>query len=183
MQPGSDGPDIQPTGEDRQDGSTSDLPKNGAPDVANPLDASMLRDQPCKAVTDQQAEKLPGKLSDTATRKDGCVWSYDGDLFRLGAINGDLEVDNPEGLSSYYGDFDDDDTKVNPVDPIKGYPAIYFDIGTQDPGNCVIKVGIRNSLVYTSHAVLDSEHPSYDEPCEVAREFTEIAIENLKEAQ
>lgn len=166
-----------------EDPAASGLPKNGAPAVENPLDASMLKDDECAAMTDEQAKQFPGKLDEIRMRKSDCEWVFKEGVFSTGGIGGPLDLDHPGGLSDYYGNADSGSYNLELIDPIKGYPAVNFDIGKEDSGSCAIKVGIRDDLVYTSLPILNSDHPSYDEPCEVAREFAEIVVGNLREAQ
>lgn len=163
--------------------SSNDLPKNGAPHVENPLDVSMLKGDECAAMTEKQAKEFPGNFDETRMRNDDCEWIYRDDMFIIGGVGGSLDLDHPGGLSDYYGNADSDSYELEPIDPIKGYPAINFDIGKEGSGSCAIKVGVRDDLVYTSLPILDPGHPSYDKPCEIAREFAEVVVENLKEAQ
>jgi len=171
-------------GEDSSGSSGGDLPKNGAPAVEDPLDASMLQGDLCSAITNKQAQQFPGEFVGSKIKNSECVWTYDKDPFHLGFINGTLQSGNSQGLSKYYGgSFDEEIAKVKPVDSVKGYPAIHFDLGKSDSGVCVLMTGLRNELIYTTQVVLEPEHPSYDSPCEFAREFSGVVVDNLKEAQ
>src|SRR5699024_2284198 len=179
--PTSTGQASEPSQPQGSDSAANGLPKNGAPAVENPLDASMLKDDACAAMTDEQAKQLPGNFQDTRMSGNDCSWGYRDDMFRIGGIGGSLDLDHPGGLSDYYGSSDNDLGKTIPVDTVHGYSAIQYDIGQSESGSCVIKIGMRGDIVYTAQAVLTSDHRSYDAPCEVTREFAEIVVENLKE--
>lgn len=174
--------DPTPSGEDDTD--AEDLPQNGAPTVEHPLDASMLEDDLCAAITKEQAKRFPGELQGSEIGDKGyCDWTYDNDLWHVGFIGGRIMTENHKGLTKYYGPIDDDVAEANPVDPVNGYPAVHFDLGKTDEGTCSIIVGLRDDLTYDVLVTLESEHPSYDEPCKVARKFAETVVDNLKEAQ
>jgi|SRR5699024_1744425 len=169
-------------------GESSDgLPKDGAPEVADPLDVSMLKNDLCILISDSQAQQFDGtfdglehKAEDDSPR---CLWKYDGNRYPIGYMSYWIREDNPDGISKYYGDISEQSATVEPIDPVLGYPAIRFDVKQDDPGSCVYKVGVRDDVVITFHVLLMEEHPSRDSPCDVAREFSGVAIENLKEAQ
>lgn len=183
-QPASTGLSSDSSGAHNPDRADGDLPQNGAPAVNDPLDVGVVKDDLCAAITDDQAERFPGELVESGTDgEDYCTWKYEKDMFRLGYINGELDLDNPKGLSKYYGNVNEDIVTVDPVGSVNGYPAVQLDIGHTESGGCVITVGIRNDLTYTSHVVLNDDHPSYDEPCELAREFAGVVVDNLKKDQ
>lgn len=170
--------------EGNSDQRVDNLPQNGAPAVSDPLDTESIDDDPCVAMTDDQAEDFPGKFSGTSIKSGSCLWQYDGDEYgNFASIGGSLELNNHDGLTKYYGDIDEDIEKVEPVDPVHGYPAIHVDLKAKTDGNCLIKVGVRDDVVYDSLAILEREHPSRDSPCDVAREFAGVVVDNLKEAQ
>lgn len=162
--------------------SEENLPQNGAPAVKKPLDASMLKDDLCDSITDKQAKQFSGEFVGSEMDDKGyCTWTYDKDPFRLGFIGGKLGLDDNNGLSAYYKS--EQATKSDPVDPVNGYPAVQYDLELETEGNCAIVVGVRDDLTYRVLVGLEPEHPSYDEPCEVAREFAGFVVDNLKEAQ
>jgi len=166
------------------DGSERDLPQNGAPEVEDPLDVSMLRDDLCAAMTEEQAKQFPGDFAGSETDDKGyCTWAYEGDIGYLGFVSGKLRTANSEGLSKYYGKMDSNDANSSPIDPVNSYPAVRFDLGLTSDGNCSIIVGFKDDLTYDILVELKSDHPSYDEPCEVARKFAGVVVDNLKDAQ
>src|SRR5699024_7555539 len=109
----------------------------------NPLDASMLHNDICAAMTDVQAKKFPGNLADSEVDDKGyCDWTYEKDLFNIGYIGGRLGVDNQYGLSSYYTG--EQSAKSDPLEPVNGYPAVRYDLNLETDGNCVIVIGLRD---------------------------------------
>lgn len=176
-------PGKQQATSNSQESPSKDLPKNGAPAVKEPLDVSSIKDDPCEAMTEKQAGEFPGTLLNTETRSGKCAWKYEGDRYRLGSVGGGLELDSSKGLTKYYGDIDDDVAVVDPVDAVEGYPTVHFDADVSTGGVCALEVGLRDDLVYTAQAILESDHPSYDNPCDAARDFAEVVVGNLKEAQ
>lgn len=155
--------------------------------VGTPLDVSMLKQDICKAMTEEQAKTFPGTLTGNEVEHDGesdyCVWNYEGERYLLGSITGGLEIDNDQGLTQYYKQKATGSWDVKPIDPIAGYPAVIHDVGMQSIGGCVIAVGVRNDLVYTASTQLGHGHPSRDTPCKAARKLAGLVIQNLKEAQ
>jgi|GEM_PF-2369339 len=168
---------------DDTDVSEDNLPKNGAPPVEDPLDASTLKDDLCSAMTDEQAQKFPGKFVGTEMDEGFCSWPYNKGSFRVGSVSGRLNPNNPHGLSKYYGEMNKEDSKSSPMDPVHGYPTVRFDLGLTPEDNCSIIVGLRDDLTYDVLVQLYEEHPSYGEPCQVARKFAGIVVDNLKEGQ
>lgn len=164
-------------------GSSEDkLPQNGAPAVENPLDVGTLENDSCASITDKQAKQFSGEFVGAEMDDKGyCTWTYDKDPFHLGFIGGKLGLDDNNGLSAYYQG--EQAAKSDPVDSVDGYPAVQYDLDLETEGNCVIVVGVRDDLTYRVLVELESEHPSYDDPCEVAREFAGVVVDNLKEAQ
>lgn len=166
------------------DGSPDqDLPQNGAPAVENPLDASVLENDPCEAMNSEQAEEFPGDFEGADVDQGDCVWTFEGEDYRLGYITASPESGNPRGLTKYYGSIDEDTMKVIPERSINGYPAVKVELDLRTNGNCVIKLGLRDDLVFDSQITLEEEHPSYDDPCEIARKFSGFVVDNLKEAK
>jgi len=174
---------TQSTTTSQEQGSTSNLPKNGAPNVSDPLNVSALADDPCEAMTNEQAKGFAETFLGETISSGNCRWKYQGEHYRIGYVGGGIESGNYVGLTKYYGPIDEEVMEVNPVDSVHGYPAVHADLELDTAGQCLLKVGLRNDVVYDALANLESEHPEYDDPCGVAREFAGVVVDNLKEAQ
>lgn len=176
---------AQPVPESKESTHSSGrpLPRHGAPEVTNPLDVGMIKQDPCDAITAHQAKTFSGTVTDTEIESGDCVWNYDGGRYLLGSISGGLDLDNSEGLTRYYAQKDKGNWQIEPIEPISGYPALIHDVDLKSVGGCVVVVGVQNDLVYTASTQLGSEHPSSDTPCKVAKKLAGFVIGNLKEAQ
>lgn len=126
------------------------LPHSGAPNVADPLDISRYVDDPCLALTADQAEQLslphPGEPDETPLGK-ACSW-----VNRDSFLSLDLSIlnENPTGLSSFYHANDHGKYEFfEPLPPIEGFPAVAYDVlDERDSGRCPIAVGVANDLAF-----------------------------------
>lgn len=129
--------------------------RHGAPQVANPLDATRYLTQPCAALTTQQLQgfDLPvqGRPdTDSAVARNsgpGCTWTNSdiaetvGVGFLTGNKNGlvDLYRANDEGTWKGYWE----ETTVS------GYPAAFhFTTDARPQGSCNLAVGISDTLAF-----------------------------------
>lgn len=167
-------------------------PKNGAPDIPNPLDVSTLTSNPCEVLTKQQVESFPGSLSEDThslpTTAGGagkaCSWIFTGKRYSIGAISGGIvpPTSTHHGLSSIYDGRESADV-FRPI-TVHDYPAvIYSATGAIGSGACRMSVGLRNDTAYRIQTGLAGNHPSYEKPCRMAKKLAGYIVRNLKEAQ
>jgi hypothetical protein len=165
--------------------STSQLPKNGAPAVVNPLtNTTSIESDPCSAVTVAQVEDLGGKVKNTTV--DGlslgknCAWIFNDGAGNIGA---GMVTGNKEGLSSlYYQSTHGGLTTFKPVSAISGYPAVIYANGGERTYACTLAVGVRDDLVYTIISQLNTANPYYSNACDLNIKLAELAIQHLKGA-
>jgi hypothetical protein len=161
-----------------------DLPSHGAPKVDDPLDTTRFQQDPCLALTAEQAQdelNLPpqGEPEEIALGK-GCEWFNPDTRGRviIGFLTG-----NPRGLSGFY------DAKqqgkyayFNELPPIEGYPAIAIDIEDRRPrGICIVDVGVTDQFVFDVYLQLSQANVGNVEPCELAAEVAGKALRTMKE--
>lgn len=170
--------------------STQKQPTNGAPDVTDPLNTSAIEMDPCHAVSEQQLESFPGSLDETKPETSGarsktCAWIFNGDEgYSFGDIRGGVNVDDDGGLGTLYQQQAEGKLGIfKPVDAINGYPALVYNTGQGRDGRCVLAVGLNNEHIYITDVSFDDNHPSYESPCEPAKKFAGLVVENLKEGQ
>ncbi|MGY6657266.1 DUF3558 domain-containing protein [Amycolatopsis sp. TRM77291] len=165
--------------------SSTGLPSNGAPAVANPIaNTAQFESDPCAAIPTAEVESLGGKVErseqENLTMGKACAW-----IFTKGAntVSAGLVAGNKDGLSSLYAQNATGGlTTFKPVEQVDGYPAVVYANGGEGPGTCTLAVGIRDDLVYTVIPRLGSDHPSYSDPCGMATKVAAAAIKNLKGA-
>ncbi|WP_410601433.1 DUF3558 domain-containing protein [Amycolatopsis sp. lyj-90] len=165
--------------------SSTGLPSNGAPAVANPIaDTAQFESDPCKAVPTPEIESIGGKVErseqEDMTMGKACAW-----IFAKGAntVSAGLVAGNKDGLSSLYAQHATGGlTTFKPVEQVAGYPAVVYANGGEGPGTCTLAVGVRNDLVYTIIPRLGSDHFSYSDPCGLATEVAAAGIKHLKGA-
>lgn len=163
----------------------------GAPTVENPLDTSSIDTKPCDVATPEQIEQLPGTVRETfsegrAAKSKSCVWIFEderGDSFGNITAGTNLE-DGADGLRTLYkaqsrGTL----TVFEELQPVRGYPAVAYEQGGENEGDCTMAVGLRDDTVYLISIGLLEDHPNYTEPCALGAKIAEFAIEYLKGKQ
>ncbi|MFF0146538.1 DUF3558 domain-containing protein [Amycolatopsis sulphurea] len=160
--------------------SSSGLP---VPTIANPLPASLVRGDPCKALTDAQ---IGGLFTNTPTRspaaKDtgvakSCSWGDDdrGSLVGIQFVyawkRGLTDVYATQGRGGFF--------KV--LAPAQGYPVVAY--GPRDErsrGMCSVAVGIANDAAFEADATFARSAVGTGDPCEDARKVADLALTTLK---
>ncbi|MFD2495073.1 DUF3558 domain-containing protein [Amycolatopsis jiangsuensis] len=153
------------------------------PTVANPLPASLIQGDPCKALTDAQ---IGGLFTNTPTRspaaKDtgvakSCSWGDDD----RGSIAGIQFVYAwKRGLADVYatqerGGF----FKV--LAPVQGYPVVaYGPSDDRSRGRCSVAVGISDNAAFEADATVARSEVSKGDPCDDARKIADLALTTLK---
>lgn len=153
-----------------------DVPKNGAPEVTDPLDVERVLVDPCEALGDDQLRGLgfggPGEF-DTFRGEDQCKWRMADSSLQIVTIR--PAVSPKESLSDVYGKRD----RMAYFKPttIGGYPAVYASpIDQRDGGNCQLLVGVSDDQLITVAATFLQV-----EPCPVVGRTAEAMIEHLSD--
>ncbi|WP_083920477.1 DUF3558 domain-containing protein [Amycolatopsis decaplanina] len=165
--------------------TSTGLPSNGAPAVANPItNTAQFESDPCTVIPSAEVESVGGKVErseqEELTMGKACAW-----IFAKGAntVSAGLVAGNKDGLSSLYAQNAAGGlTTFKPVEQVAGYPAVVYANGGEGPGTCTLAVGVRNDLVYTVIPRLGSDHPSHSDPCGMATKIAASAIKHLKGA-
>ncbi|MGW4126604.1 DUF3558 domain-containing protein [Amycolatopsis japonica] len=165
--------------------TSTGLPSNGAPAVADPItNTAQFESDPCTVIPSAEIESVGGKVErseqEELTMGKACAW-----IFAKGAntVSAGLVAGNKDGLSSLYAQNATGGlTTFKPVEQVAGYPAVVYANGGEGPGTCTLAVGVRNDLVYTVIPRLGSDHPLYSDPCGMATKVAAAAIKHLKGA-
>jgi hypothetical protein len=161
--------------------SGRELPYAGAPKVDNPLDTSRFQQDPCQALSAEQAEYLgfsSGKPADIPLGN-ACEWSKDGST---ASVTVHFLDRNPYGLSAEYQAKKDGKTGLfEELSPIEGYPAIVTDIVDGRPqGVCTVVVGVSDEITFEVPITLSLENIGEKDPCEIAAMVAGLALKTMK---
>ena len=160
------------------------LPSDGAPKVEDPLDVSHFEQNPCDALTPEDAKELnvpvTGEQGGDAFGET-CNW-------RNSQTRGYLSVSffsgDPRGLSSVYREAEGVGWPYfEPVDDIEGHPAAAFSTSEAKPTiTCVVVVGVTDQLVFTTHVSLSDANIDKVDPCEMAAKAAGMMMRTMQEA-
>ena len=182
------------TGDPKPGSSTSrtsesagdNLPSNGAPKVEDPVDADEYEQDPCKALTSQQAQELNVANSERDEEHEtfgpACRWNSpesDGSL----AIT--FFTKDSEGLSSVYKQNDNGDFAFfEEVSDIEGYPAVAYDTKDSKPATiCAVSVGLSDQLAFDARVHLSTENIGKKDPCDTAAMVAGLVMKNLTKGE
>lgn len=167
------------TGENPSD---DELPSDGAPKVENPIDVRHFEQNPCDALTPQQANKL--NVEATGTRADtsfgnGCMW-------RNTETGGSAIISflskAKRGLSDTYRSHENGEFEYfEPIDDLEGFPAAAWDTDSATPVNqCSVTVGITDQLSMQTLTELSRDNVGQKDPCEVGVTVTGEFLTTIK---
>lgn len=168
-----------PSSEDPPD---DELPSDGAPKVENPLDASHFEENPCDALTPDQANEL--NVSTTGTRADtsfgkGCLWRNEetGGATAIGFLS-----TVKRGLSETYRSYSKGEFEYfEPIEDLEGFPAVAWDTKSENPTNqCSVTVGVTDQLTLQTLTELSRENVGEKNPCEVGLLATSEMLTTMK---
>lgn len=160
------------------------LPSDGAPKVENPLDVSHFEENPCDALTPEDAKELnipaTGEQDGDASGE-RCLW-YNSETrgsLSVGFFSGDKL-----GLSGVYRDAKDGKfAYFEPIDDIEGYPAIAYNPDAEDPViDCGVVVGIADQLAFMARVDLSDANIGQRKPCEMAAKAAGMMLRTMQEA-
>jgi hypothetical protein len=159
-----------------------ELPFAGAPKVDNPLDTNRFQQDPCQALTADQAQSLgfpPEGKSRTAPLGKACTWENHESrgLVEVHSLDG-----NPSGLSGeYQANRDGKYAYFDPLPPIEGYPAVATDIvDDRVVGKCTVVVGVSDEVTFEVPIRLSPENVGHKDPCQIATMVAGMALKTMK---
>jgi hypothetical protein len=165
-------------------GGDEELPFAGAPKVDNPLDTSRYEQDPCQALTPDQAQSLnlppTGTINNDVALGIGCDWI---NKETQGDVSLAFLVDDARGLSPEYKSNNDGEWKFfEELPKIEGYPAIARSSSdnTRDSGFCTVVVGVADDMAFVSSLQLSQANIGQKDPCEVAAQVAGLALETMK---
>ena len=159
------------------------MPFAGAPEVDDPLDTSRYEQDPCKALSAEQAQELnlpaAGKPTDDEVLGTGCDWFNEESRGEVQIV---FIVDDPRGLSPEYeannrGDW----AYFDELPRIEGYPAVARSrLDDRDNGRCTVVVGVADDMAFETVLRLSDANVGHRKPCEVASDVAGKALETMK---
>ena len=168
------------------DPEVNELPYAGAPAVTDPLDTERFQQDPCQALTANQADTLkvrfPGNLRDSSLGK-ACEFRVSTD--RLALVEVASLDENPHGVSAIYRAEEDGKLKLfDPLEPIEGYPAVaYGVVDERDTGACSVVIGVSDEIAFEIALQQSEANIGIKDPCETAAMVAGMVVETMKAAQ
>lgn len=159
------------------------VPHDGAPKVANPIDASKWMSNPCGLVSKGQLASLgmsktemapkPGQNGDSKS----CTWNWMAE-----SVGGSFQDFHGNGLSSPYQSHKSGGMQVFEPFTIDGYPAVAAQQTKyqMQQGYCGVAVGIRDNLVFFAQMQADDSSKWHKKPCDAAKKFAGVAMKTLE---
>lgn len=148
----------------------------------NPLDTTSFQQDPCLALTAEQAQSLTlpaeGKPRDMPLGN-GCEWNNPNDT---GSVTVHFSDRDPRGLSAVYQAHEDGKYAYFEVlPPIEGYPTVAIDvIDDRDSGRCTVVVGVSDEITFEVPITQSLENIGVKDPCEVAILAAGMALQTMK---
>ncbi|MGB3437574.1 MAG: DUF3558 domain-containing protein [Actinophytocola sp.] len=165
---------------------TADLPYAGAPAVKSPMDSERFQQDPCQALTADQADVLnvetPGKLRDGGL---GNACEFRGLSDRRALVEIASLDKNPYGVSALYqAEQDGKLAFLTPLEPIEGYPAVAYGAPDErETGGCSVVIGASDEIAFEIVLQLSTDKVGKKEPCETAAMVAGMVVETMKAAQ
>jgi uncharacterized protein DUF3558 len=162
--------------------SGRELPFAGAPKVDDPLDTNRFQQDPCLALTADQAQSLTlpatGKPRTMSLGK-ACEWNNPNDT---GSATVHFLDQNPYGLSAEYQAHNDGTTAFfEPLSPIAGYPAVVTgNVDARDQGLCTVVVGVSDKIAFEVPITLSLANIGQKDPCASAAMVAGLTLETMK---
>lgn len=175
----SGGPALpSPSSDAKQSSSAATTSGSDVPPIANPIQAPGLADNPCQALSGDQAQQLGLSQGNPETDSSGpvCIWEYADVSVNQVVIGVTSKFDG--GLADVYAR--KDALGFFKETTVAGYPGVYVGkYGPPDEGFCQLYVGLNGRLAPMVIGQLGGG-TDYGRPCEVAEVAAEAMIENLR---
>lgn len=166
------------------------LPHSGAPSVVHPLDGTALAQDPCGAMTQDEADAtLGGTVLNTAPntpttgQETGCAWTLDEGL---GTVVAGPSVNIAEGLSTSFQASQaavaaGKPPTVKELPAVEGYPTVQSTENAEGPGVCVSMTGLSDTQLYVVKVQMGDRNPGYADPCGLAVKVAALAVDKVKD--
>jgi hypothetical protein len=163
-----------------------EVPYAGAPKVEDPLDTARFQQDPCQALTAEQADilyvRFPGEPGEGPLGKT-CEFRGQDDERALVDVR---SLDKyPYGLSAtYQAEKDGKWAHFEALLPIEGYPAVAYDgVDQRETGGCVVDVGTSDEVAFEISLQLSTKNIGKKEPCATAAMVAGEVLRTMKAAQ
>lgn len=184
QRPGSPEPASTSKSSDSLTPQNGDLPTDGAPKVDNPVDVSHFEQNPCDALTAEDAKTL--NVPATGEQSNGgvgetCSW-------RNSETRGSLSItffsEFREGLSSVYREAKTAGwSYFERINDVEGHPAVAFNRAEEKPKyECSAVVGVTDQLVFTTRVAISDANVGKRDPCEAATQAAGMMMRTMREA-
>jgi hypothetical protein len=187
VQPGAPQTTEQtPTSATNQSPTGKTLPYAGAPQVTNPLPASVLSGDPCTdALTNDQVRTIlgvaiAGKRDDSGALGPSCDWT---NTDRGSSVGVTYDTTNHDGLSSIYQNTKPQAVVWKELPSIQGLPAVAGVTPNSGPRDrfCDISIGITDESVVDVSIMLGDSKAGTTDPCTVTEQVAGMVVGNLKQ--
>lgn len=173
-------PQLAPTSQISGDTGESEA---GAPAVASPLPASLIKGDPCKALTAEQVKTLfSGVEPDVGPARDTgaamqCTWA---NLDRGSSVGIQLVYAWENGLDTVYSKKAEAEL-FEELEPVQGYPVVaYGPTDDRQTGRCNLAVGIADDAAFEADVKVADAKAGEVDPCEDARKVADLAVTTMK---
>ncbi len=153
---------------------TSSSPVPGVPKVQSPIDLSRVKQTPCTALTNSQAEELLGATTDNVPRNGtagpACRWSVPATTRPRVDV---IFTRSPDGgTASVYAAKGKAYELVEPIEPIDGYPVTVYDVKDEraSKGRCSVALGTSDTETIGISLEQSEANIGKKDPCDAARE-------------
>lgn len=163
-------------------GTSGELPTDGAPAVANPIDTSRFERDSCLVLTSGQVGELglvaPGEAVESAFGSE-CLWKNDSVGARARIL---ILSEDRRGLSAVYaaeerGEWD----YFDELPPIDGYPAVARGLSDdRAEGVCSVVVGASDEIAFVVAVTLSEGNRGKKDPCDVGVIVAGMALGTMK---
>ena len=161
----------------------ANLPAEGAPRVEHPLDTTRYQQDPCQALTGEQATEFA--VVDQGTVREGelgliCEWRSPRD--ELGKLSISSLDGNRDGLTAAYRAHQAGKYELfEELPEIEGHPAVvYGQTNDRETGNCAVLVGTTDELAFEFAVQLSLANVGSVDPCDMAVQVAGVALRNMK---
>jgi hypothetical protein len=164
------------------EGSSGNLPANGAPEVPDPLDTGKFEGDPCLTLDSAQSNGLNlGAEGEPVhiTLGEACKWLNES---TRGKVQISFLSEDPRGLSAEYSANEDGKwAYFIELPAIDGYPAVARDVSDdRDNGGCPVVVGASNEIAFEVALQLSEANVGKKDPCQVAVDIAGMVLETMQ---
>jgi uncharacterized protein DUF3558 len=156
-----------------------DLPSNGAPRVADPLDPGRYLTDPCATLTQAQTAELNVKNDGQQNNTEfghRCIWENNDTGSNVEIL---FMETNRRGLSGVYGGRSQLQLFEETQD-IEGHPAVIAGMDERATGGCSISIGLTDQLAVQVSSQQSNSKVGTVDPCSVTTRVATMMLKTMK---